>query len=67
MYRQGTNPFCTSTMELFILFYILFYILFDCYVIGGLFVGVLAVSFYRSTHARFLSVQIYDFFRNSCK
>lgn len=41
MYRQGTSPFCTSTRELFILFYILF----DCYVIGGLFVGVLAVLF----------------------
>ena len=52
MYRQGTNPFCTSTMELFILFYILFYILFDCYVIGGLFVGVLAVLFIEvRTHA----------------
>ena len=48
MYRQGTNPFCTSTRE----FFILFCILFDCYVIGGLFVGVLAVLFIEvRTHA----------------
>lgn len=57
MYRQGTNPLCTSTRE----FFILFCILFDCYVIGGLFVGVVANSFHRSTHARFLLMQIYEF------
>ena len=48
MYRQGTNPFCTSMRE----FFILFCILFDCYVIGGLFVGVLAVLLIEvRTHA----------------
>ena len=36
MYRQGTNPFCTSTME-----FLYLCVFFDCYVICGLFVGVL--------------------------
>ena len=51
MYRQGTNPLCTSTRELLYLC-----MLFDYYVICGLFVGVLDLLYCAKvrTHAIYM-------------
>ena len=46
MYRQGTNPFCTSTRE-----FLYLCMLFDCYVICGLFVGVLDLLYCAKVRA----------------
>ena len=56
MYRQGTNPFCTSTRE-----FLYLCMLFDCYVICGLFVGVLDLLYCYSSRARNSYVQKYEF------
>lgn len=46
MYRQVTNPFCTSTREFL---YLCMFI--DCYVICGLFVGVLDLLYCAKVRA----------------